>query len=152
MAPRTFGELKELADTALFSQHYAPALGAYLQIVALQPSNLDARLRIADALMAMGELQRAAVVYTALARHAALAGHPLRALVALKMLSALEPRLGVLLHDFAGLYARNSPRLGKSVRKALPDPATPLPTPLPALNAQTLVTDAERFASNYDSA
>lgn len=153
MVGQTVAALQEQADAQLFARQYTAALDGYLQITSQQPGNLDARLRIADALMAMGELQRAAVVYTALARHAALAGYPLRSLVALKMLSALEPRLGVLLHDFAGLYARNSPRLGKSVRRALPDPNDPLsaPTP-PARSPDALAVEAERVASNYDTA
>ena len=46
-----------------------------------------------DALLALGEVQRAAVVYTRLAQYAAHAGYPLRALTALKILGALEPEL-----------------------------------------------------------
>lgn len=153
MATGTIGALREQAEAALCADRYASALALYVRIVELQPSNLDARLRVADALLAMGEVQRAAVVYTALARHAALAGYPLRALIALKMLSAIEPRLGILLRDFAALYARGSTRLGRSVRKALPDPNQPLPaTPAPTHDPATLADDAERIARSYDNA
>jgi len=96
-------------------------------MVRVQPENLDARLRVADALLALGEVQRAAVVYTALARHAANAGHPLRALVALKILSALEPQLGSLLGGIATLYAEGAERLGRGVRIVPGDLAVPLP-------------------------
>jgi CRP-like cAMP-binding protein len=117
---QTISDLKQSADRALFEEHYESALQLYATIVELQPGNLDARLRVGDTLLALGELQKAAVVYTALARHAALAGYPLRALVALKVLSALEPKLGVLLQEVARLYARESPRMGRSVRRTLP--------------------------------
>ena len=113
---RTVGDLKGLADQRLFSGDHAGALHAYAAIVRIQPENLDARLRVGDALLALGEVQRAAVVYTALARHAANAGHPLRALVALKVLSALEPQLGTLLSGLASLYAEGGERLGRGVR------------------------------------
>ncbi|HKU38201.1 MAG TPA: cyclic nucleotide-binding domain-containing protein [Polyangiales bacterium] len=149
----TILDLKHAADRALWSDRFADALLGYTRLVELSPGNLDARLRVADALMAVGEVQRAAVVYTALARHAALAGYPLRALVALKVLSALEPRLGVLLADIARMYARDSERLGKSVRRALPSLSQTLPagfTPAPAVaDAAALPAYAEKIASDY---
>lgn len=149
----TFLDLKHRADHALFGGAYREALALYARSVELQPGNLDARLRVADALMALGELQRAAVVYTALARHAALAGYPLRALVALKVLSALEPRLGVLLSDIARMYSRDSERLGRSVRRGLPSTEEALPAgfDLGALapNAPELPAHAERVAADY---
>jgi CRP-like cAMP-binding protein len=149
---QTIADLKRQADQALFEERFGAALQLYATIVALQPASLDARLRVADALMALGELQRAAVVYTALSRHAALAGYPLRALVALKMLSALDPRLSVLLQDIAKLYARNSARVGRSVRRSLPSldqpiaqlPAGPAHNDLPSWTAH-----AEALAKHY---
>ncbi len=121
------GDLKALADQRLFAGEHAAALHAYAALVRIQPENLDARLRVADALLALGEVQRAAVAYTSLARHAANAGYPLRALVALKVLSALEPQLGSLLGGIAELYAVGSPRLGRAVRLAPGDLGRPLP-------------------------
>jgi CRP-like cAMP-binding protein len=118
---QTVADLKQRADRALFEDQYLEALQLYASMVELQPGNLDARLRVADALLALGEAQSAAVVYTALARNAALAGYPLRALVALKVLSALEPKLHVLLEEVARLYARGSERIGRSARRALPE-------------------------------
>lgn len=153
MTSLTILDLKHQADNALYAERFADALALYARVVELQPGNLDARLRVADSLMALGELQRAAVVYTALARHAALAGYPLRALVALKVLSMLEPKLGVLLSDIARLYARDSVRLGRSVRRALPSLSQTLPadyTPeLQRPEGTPLVAYAERVASDY---
>jgi CRP-like cAMP-binding protein len=149
----TIRQIKDQADSALFTDQAREALALYTHIVGVQPANLDARLRVGDALLAMGEVQRAAVVYAALARHAMLAGYPLRALVALKVLSALEPKLGVLLKELATLYGRDSQRLGKSVRRALPDLNDTAPAPAPStLDAAALIPHAERVASNYDTA
>src|SRR3954462_11224640 len=102
----TIGELKHAADECLFSDDYEQALRLYVQIVELQPLHLDARLRIADALLALGEVQRAAVVYVRLAQYAAHAGYPLRALTALKILGALEPELKSLVRGVSELYGR----------------------------------------------
>lgn len=123
----TIHALKEHADAQLFSGDYPRALHAYAALVQLQPNDLDARLRIGDTLLSMGEVQAAAFVYTTLARHAAHAGHPLRALVAMKILEALDPELGKLIEQFAELYHRDSPRLGQGVRLSLASESAALP-------------------------
>src|SRR6185369_1324661 len=115
-AMTTLKDLRNLADQKLFAGDHLGALHAYTALVALSPVDLDARLRIADSLLALGEVQRAAVVYTVLARYATMAGYPLRALVAIKVLSALEPQLAALVNGLAQLYAEGSPKLGKGVR------------------------------------
>lgn len=123
----TLAELHDYADQHLFAGRYAEALHAYAAEVQLNPASLDGRLRVADSLLALGEAQGAALVYTKLAQHAAHAGYPLRALVALKVLEALEPQLGKLLAGVAELYAVGSPKLGRGVRLSLGEPTTPLP-------------------------
>jgi CRP-like cAMP-binding protein len=150
----TVRDVRAQADAHLHAGDFPGALHRYAALVALQPQDLDARLRVADALLALGEVQRAAVVYTALARHAANGGYPLRALVALKVLSALEPQLAALLAPVAQLYSVDSPRIaGRSVRIAPGDPDLPIP---PTLSFDTappladLVAYAERIASNLD--
>lgn len=149
----TCRELRALADQRLFSADYPGALHCYAALVAVQAQDLDARLRVADTLLALGEVQRAAVVYTALARHAANGGYPLRALVALKVLSALEPQLGALLAPVAQLYALGSARLGRGVRISPGDPELALPPTLSFAEAPPLpdlVAYAEKLASNLD--
>jgi CRP-like cAMP-binding protein len=148
---QTVGELKRAADERLFANDYEQALRLYVQIVELQPLHLDARLRIADSLLALGEVQRAAVVYTRLAQYAAHAGYPLRALTALKILGALEPELRGLVRSVSELYARDSARLGRGVRRSLPGADEPLPrgTIAPQDALGELVTQAERMASDY---
>jgi CRP-like cAMP-binding protein len=121
-------DLRRLADERLFSGDMQGALHAYAALVRVQPENLDARLRVGDSLLAVGDVQRAAVVYTSLARHCSHAGYPLRALVALKVLSALEPQLETLLGGLAPLYAEGSTRLqGRAVRISPGDSSAPLP-------------------------
>jgi CRP-like cAMP-binding protein len=127
-------------------------LEEYTRVVELQPRHLDARLRVGDALMALGELQRAAVVYTQLARYAAQAAYPLRALVAIKILTALEPQLETLLRAFAELYGSDSARLGRSVRHSLPTGDEALPTPAVAADVEPPADPharAEHIAASY---
>ena len=146
-------ELREHADRHLFAGDYHRALHAYTAIVELQPTNLDARLRVADCLLALAQVQRAAVVYTTLARYAAFAGYPLRSLVSLKILTTLEPQLGALLSGIAELYAAGSARLGRSTRFSPGDPEQVLPQGLrfdspPAL--EQLAPYAEKAASSLE--
>ena len=150
---QTVRDLHAHADELLFAGEYPTALQAYAALVRLVPGHLDARLRVADTLLAMGEVQGAAVVYTALARHAAHAGYPLRALVALKILSTLEPQLGRLLGGVAELYAKDSLRLGRSARPSLGDPEARLPQELrlgPITDLPALALAAVKLASDTD--
>lgn len=149
----TVRDLRQYADSQLFAGEYLRALQAYVLLVELQPGDLDARLRIGDALLAIGEVQKAAVVYTVFARHSAHAGYPLRALVAMKILTALEPQLAALVNGIAELYAIESPRLGRGVRLAPGDPEQPLPPGLDptALAAQdVVVARAERVGADLE--
>jgi cAMP-dependent protein kinase regulator len=154
---RTLKDLHEYADDHLYAGRYAEALHGYAAEVQLNPTSLDGRLRIADCLLALGEPQAAAMVYTKLAQYAAHAGYPLRALVALKVLQALEPQLGQLLAGVATLYAKDSPKLGRGVRLSLGDPDALLPdglrfdTPPPlaelATHAARNAMDTSRIAA-----
>jgi CRP-like cAMP-binding protein len=152
---RTLRDLRSHADQRLFAKDAHAALHAYCALVQLQPLDLDARLRVADSLLALGEVQRAAVVYTALARYATHAGFPLRALVALKVLTALEPQLEPLLAPLADLYSVDSPRLGRGVRVAPIDPEQPLPETLDVsrvIPLDQLAPHAERVAADMAGA
>lgn len=152
---KTLADLRAASDAALLQGRFAEALHGYAVLLAIEPVNLDARLRIADSLLSLGEVQRAAVVYTALARHATHAGHPLRALVALKILTTLEPLLESLLSGFAELYSRDSQRIGRGIRIAPGDEQRPLPEGF-ALGAAPplaeLVATAEALAADLQKA
>ena len=124
---RTAGDLRDYADTCLFDGDYLRALYAYSALIQFQPNALDARLRTADTLLAMGEVPAAGIVYFSLARHCANAGFPLRSLIAIKLLETLEPNLTELLDSFAALYCCDSTRLGRAVRLSLGDRTQELP-------------------------
>lgn len=147
----TIAELKRDADDRLYADAFEDALALYLQLLEAQPLNLDARLRIGDALLALGEVQRAAVVYMRLAQYAANAGYPLRALVALKILGALEPGLSPLVGQIGELYGRDSSRIGQSARRSLPLETEELPrhSTLPAARGEGLTARAEQLAIDY---
>lgn len=123
----TFGELRRKADAQLLSGAYAEALAIFVRLVELRPDDLDARLRVGDCLLALGETDGAKAVYTELARHAARGGYPLRAIVALKLLESLGATPKALVKDVAALYGSDSPHIGRGVRRAPPEPNTPLP-------------------------
>lgn len=112
--------LREQANAACDAGTPLEALAMYGALSDALPTSLDARQRVGDVLVAMGEFQRAAQVYATLARHAAHAGYPLRAVVAIKALADLEPSLGQLLDDVAALYGRESTRLGHGARTTQP--------------------------------
>ena len=148
---QTVQQLRDFADGKLFAGEHLKALHAYSVLVQLHPNDLDARLRQADTLLAMGEVQAAAFVYTLFARHAANGGYPLRALVALKVLEALDPELGQLVEQIAALYAKDSPKLGRAVRFSLVSEQTALPGEInfddpPA--AEELLPAAAKIASD----
>jgi CRP-like cAMP-binding protein len=114
--PNTVADARDLAERALTEARFEDALALYAAGLASEPDHLDLRLRVADSLLSLGKVQEAAVVYTTLAKHAANLGYPLRAVVAIKVLHALEPALGPMMHALAELYAAESKRVGMSVR------------------------------------
>jgi CRP-like cAMP-binding protein len=152
---QTIADLWSLAEDRVRKGDVPGALHAYAAIVQLQPTNLDARMRVGDVLLAMGHAQSAAVVWTALAKLAANGGYPLRALVALKLLTALEPALGALMGSLGDLYSVESKRLGKGVRLAPGDPAQALPPTLDLSHpppVDQLVAGVEKVASDLTGA
>ncbi|MCX7807435.1 MAG: cyclic nucleotide-binding domain-containing protein [Deltaproteobacteria bacterium] len=124
------GDLLNYAREEANRGELARALHAYGAVIQLQPLNLDARQRVGEVLLALGRPQEAAIVWTALAKLCTHGGHPLRAIVAIKLLSALEPALEGLLRVLAELYAAGSPRLGKGARLSAGDINQPLPPSL----------------------
>jgi CRP-like cAMP-binding protein len=132
--PNTVADAREQAERALHEADFERALALYAAGLASEPDHLDLRLRLADALLSLGRIQEAAVVYTTLAKHAANLGYPLRAAVAIKVLCALDPALRPLMHALSELYAVDSPRLGLSVR------------PVPASEAIALSAESRALA------
>jgi len=103
------------------------ALRALVALVRSAPHDFDARLRLGDGLLASGQLRAAVEVYTFVARESAHAGHPLKACVALKVLSALDPAVDQVFAALADRYAQGAPRMGRAVRVTPPSPDAPVP-------------------------
>lgn len=117
---RTVAEARAAGERALLEGSFEQALALFTLALESQPEQLDLRLRVADSLLALGSVQRAALVYTTLARHAAHAGYPLLSLVAIKVLSTLEPALTPLVRAVADLYGADSGRIGLGARQVPP--------------------------------
>jgi CRP-like cAMP-binding protein len=146
-------------EHALTERQFERALALFTIALESQPEHLVLRLRVADALLALGQVQRAALVYTTLARHASHAGYPLLALVAIKILSTLEPALAPLVRGVADLYANDSERIGLGVRMLQPSEDVPLVRPLESMlqlggealarAAEAVGADLTRAGQNY---
>jgi CRP-like cAMP-binding protein len=147
-------DLRKRADALLLDGQYREALAGFTQLVCSAPSDNHARLRVADALLALGEVQQAATVYTTLARHAMHGGHPLTAMIGLKVLTTLEPQLSSLLRSLADLYARDSGRTGVGVRRSLVDAAGEVAhsRPVPDANDERLIPFSVEQATNVSDA
>jgi CRP-like cAMP-binding protein len=115
---------------ALFAQgQHVAALRLYDAIVAAVPLDYDARIRVADCALALGQA-RAANVYRAVARYCLDAGHPLAALVCARVLEAHGGEAADLLASLVVTYGSESERLGKlATRIALPPETTPIDVP-----------------------
>ncbi|HEX5655643.1 MAG TPA: cyclic nucleotide-binding domain-containing protein [Polyangiales bacterium] len=146
-------------EHALTESQFERALALFTIALETQPEHLVLRLRVADSLLALGQVQRAALVYTTLARHASHAGYPLLALVAIKILSTLEPALAPLVRGVADLYANDSGRIGLGVRMLQPSEDVPLVRPLESMQqlsgealaraAEAVGGDLTRAGQNY---
>lgn len=100
---------------------------ALIALIRSAPHDLDARLRAADGLLAARAHNDAIRVYAFVAQEAALAGYPLKAIVALKVLARIDPGVNELLAALAQRYAAGSPTLGRGVRLSPPDPQAEVP-------------------------
>lgn len=104
------------ADRALCAGDAAAALHLYTCLVEASPHDWEARIRVADALDRLGEVDAARTAYQAAGEFAAAGGHPLPAIVAGRALWALDGQSGpgvALLQQVAALYASDSGRVGR---------------------------------------
>jgi CRP-like cAMP-binding protein len=125
----SLGDVKRSA-AALFAQgQHVAALRLYDAIVAVAPLDYDARIRVADCALALGD-PRAAGVYRQVAWYCIKAGHPLAALVCARVLEAHGADPADVLAALVVTYGSESDRLGKvAARIALPADATSIPVP-----------------------
>jgi CRP-like cAMP-binding protein len=115
---------------ALFAQgQHLAALRLYDAIVAVAPLDYDARIRVADAALALGDA-RAANIYRATAWYCLKAGHPLAALVCARVLEAHGADPSDIVAALVVTYGSESERLGKvATRIALPADTIPIDVP-----------------------
>ena len=125
----SLGDVKRSA-AALFAQgQHLAALRLYDAIVAATPLDYDARIRVADAALALGD-PRAANVYRATAWYCIKAGHPLAALVCARVLEAHGADPSDIVASLVVTYGSESEQLGKvATRIAQPPDSMPVPVP-----------------------
>jgi CRP-like cAMP-binding protein len=123
------GDVKRSAATLFGQGQYLPALRLYDAIVAAAPLDFDARIRVADCALALGDVN-AARVYRAAGWFCLKAGHPLPALVCARVLEARGADASDLLASLVVSYGSESELLGKvATRVSLPSPALPVNVP-----------------------
>src|SRR5512142_1477516 len=116
----SLGDVKRSAATLFAQGQHLAALRLYDAIVAAAPLDYDARIRVADAALALGD-PRAQNVYRATAWYCIKAGHPLAALVCARVLEAHGADASDILASLVVTYGSESERLGKvATRIALP--------------------------------
>ena len=131
----SLGDVKRSAS-ALFAQgQHVAALRLYDAIVAAAPGDFDARIRVADAALALGD-PGAAQVYRAAGWYCLRSGHPLSALVCARVLEAHGAEASDLTAALVVTYGCESERLGKGATRI----------PLPPETLQITVPDVRQPA------
>jgi len=150
----SLGDVKRSAATLFAQGQHLAALRLYDAIVAVAPLDYDARIRVADAALALGDA-RAANIYRAAGWYCLKSGHPLAALVCARVLEAHGADASDLLASLVVTYGTESERLGKvAARIALPPdtigvevPDVRLPAPADAV--QVAIARAEHATDNF---
>lgn len=125
----SLGDVKRSAATLFAQGQHLAALRLYDAIVAAVPLDYDARIRVADCALALGD-PRAANVYRAAAWYCLKSGHPLAALVCARVIEAHGGDPADVLASLVVTYGSESERLGKlAARIALPAETTAIEVP-----------------------
>jgi CRP-like cAMP-binding protein len=122
-------ELKTQALRYVVLGDLGRAFALYEAIVHALPSDLDARMKVADLLATVRQHDLARRVYAAVAFYDVQGGRPLHALVAAQALSSLGTDIGALHQSLAEIYGHGSARLGRGGRLAPPDPDSDVAPP-----------------------
>jgi CRP-like cAMP-binding protein len=140
---------------ALFAQgQHLAALRLYDAIVAAAPLDYDARIRVADCALALGDA-KAANVYRAVAWYCMKSGHPLAALVCGRVLEAHGADASDITASLIVHYGSESELLGKgAARIALPPDTTAVNVPdvrlpAPADAVAVALQRAEHATANF---
>jgi CRP-like cAMP-binding protein len=136
------GELKTQALRYMVLGDLGRAFRLYEAIVRALPSDLDARMKVADLCVTARQHDLARRVYAAVAFYDLQGGRPLHALVAAQALHSLGADIVALQESLAQLYGLGSPKIvdyrrrpasedpaGRGGRLAPPDPETEVPAP-----------------------
>ncbi len=116
----SLGDVKRSAATLFAQGQHLAALRLYDALLAVAPLDFDARIRLADCALAMGDA-RAADIYRATGWYCIKAGHPLAALVCTRVLEAHGADVSDLIASLVVTYGSESDMLGKvASRVALP--------------------------------
>jgi CRP-like cAMP-binding protein len=134
----SLGDVKRSAETLFAQGQHVPALRLYDAIVAAAPLDFEARIRVADAALALGDAG-AARVYRAAGWYCLRSGHPLSALVCARVLEAhggdasdLTAALVVSYGSESDLLARGATRIPlppDTLQVAVPDVRQPVAAP-----------------------
>src|SRR5829696_6939446 len=108
----SLGDVKRSAATLFAQGQHLAALRLYDAIVATVPLDYDARIRVADCALAMGD-PNAAKVYRAVAWYCLKSGHPLPALVCSRVLEAHGADASDITASLIVHYGVESELLGK---------------------------------------
>lgn len=112
----SLGDVKRSASTLFAQGQHLAALRLYDAIVAAAPLDFDARIRVADAALALGE-PRAALVYRAAGWYCLRSGHPLAALVCARVLEAHGADASDLTAALVVAYGSESELIGKQAAR-----------------------------------
>jgi CRP-like cAMP-binding protein len=125
----SLGDVKRSAATLFGQGQHLAALRLYDAVVAAAPLDYDARIRVADCALALGD-PRAANVYRQTAWYCIKAGHPLAALVCARVLEAHGADPADIVASLVVTYGSESEQLGKvAARIALPADSLPVEVP-----------------------
>src|SRR5262245_23495200 len=125
----SLGDVKRSAATLFAQGQHLAALRLYDAIVAAAPLDYDARIRVADCALALGD-RNAAKVYRAAGWYCLKSGHPLPALVCARVLEAHGADASDLTASLVVTYGSESELLGKvAARISLPAETQPIPIP-----------------------
>jgi CRP-like cAMP-binding protein len=125
----SLGDVKRSAATLFAQGQHLAALRLYDAVVAAAPLDYDARIRVADCALALGD-PRAANVYRAAGWYCLKSGHPLAALVCARVIEAHGGDPSDLIASLVVTYGSESDRLGKvAARVALPAEAMAIEVP-----------------------
>jgi CRP-like cAMP-binding protein len=151
----SLGDVKRSAATLFAQGQYLAALRLYDAVVAAAPLDVDARIRVADCALALGD-PAAARVYRAAGWYCLRSGHPLSALVCARVLEAHGADASDLTAALVVSYGSESDLLGKgATRIPLPPDALAVAVPdvrqpAPPDAAATALERAEHAAASAE--